>query len=275
MPELDFSRRAELEEQMDGPCSYEELRACLRDLAVMNRLTRAHLPTMLWLEGLFNPTSQNRDVGHPAWTGHPDCSPTSRREMGHPDARTIKLVDVGCGYGDLLRRIARWAGERGVAMELIGVDVSANAIRAAREATECGSGVRFVFGDACVCAEVQDADCITVSGVTHHLSEAEIVRLLGWMERTARVGWIVTDLHRMAVPYRVFSVTARGPWWHRFIRPDGLASIRRAFVEEDWRRMCAAAGIEAGAIEIRTHRPARLVVSRRKHAPLLAEAAMK
>ncbi|HXE08149.1 MAG TPA: methyltransferase domain-containing protein [Acidobacteriaceae bacterium] len=247
MPELDFSRRVELEERMDGPCSYQELRTCLRDLAVMNRLTRAHRPTMLWLEGIF--CSSSRPGG--AWTGH-------------PNSRAMKLVDVGCGYGDMLRRIERWTAKRGVAMELVGVDVNANAVRAAREATPARSSVRFLLGDVRDCAEAQDADLIAASGMTHHLSEAELVRLLAWMEQTARVGWIVTDLHRMPVPYRLFSVLARGPWWHRFIRPDGMASIRRAFREEDWRRMCAAAQIDAGAITIHTHRPARLVVSRRK-----------
>jgi len=238
---LDFSRRAELEEQMDGPCSYEELRACLRDLAIVNRLTLAHRPTMSWLESLFSPTSQDRDAGHP-----------------------IKLVDVGCGYGDLLRKIERWTGERGVRMELIGVDVNANAVRAAREAIPAASRIQWVEGEACACTEAQDADIVTVSTVTHHLSEDEIVRLLQWMERTTRLGWIVTDLHRMPAPYRIFSVAARGPWWHRFIRPDGLVSIRRSFVEEDWLRMCAAAGLGFSEVEIRAHRPARLVVSRNK-----------
>src|SRR6185437_2562133 len=243
MAKLDFSRRAELQEQIDGPCSYEELRTCLRDLSVMNRLTRAHRPIMLWLEETFSPAASHRD--------------SARRNP-------IKLIDVGCGYGDMLRRIERWAAKRGIAVELVGVDVSANAVRAARYAEPALSRVSYVLGDACDCAKAQNGDVITASGMTHHLSEAEIVRLLAWMEQTARIGWIVTDLHRMPVPYWTFSVIARGPWWHRFIRPDGMISIRRAFREEDWRRMCAAANIETGEVEIRTHRPARLVVSRRK-----------
>jgi SAM-dependent methyltransferase len=210
----------------------------------MNRLTRAHRPTMLWLEEIF--------------------SPTLLREGKHRDSHAIKLVDVGCGYGDMLRRIEHWAAKRRVTMELVGVDVNANAVRAAREAKPASSRVRYVLGDACECVEAQDSDVITASGMTHHLREHEIVRLLEWMERTARVGWIITDLHRMAVPYRVFSVIARGPWWHRFIRADGMASIRRAFREDDWLRMCAAAKINPHAVNIREHRPARLVVSRRK-----------
>jgi SAM-dependent methyltransferase len=250
---LDFSRRAELEEEIDGPCSYEDLRACLRDLAIVNRMTRAHRPILLWLDEVADaisarhpPASQDRDV----------------RRQPH----ALKIVDVGCGYGDMLRRIERWAAGRGLAVELIGVDINANGARAAREATPPTSRIQWIHGDAMTRPETADADVVTTSGVMHHLAETEIVQLLRWMERTARVGWFVADLHRKPLPYRVFDVIMRGPWWHRFIRPDGLRSLRRSFLEEDWARMCAAAGMGAEDVEIREHRPARLCVGRLKAA---------
>jgi SAM-dependent methyltransferase len=245
----DFSQRAELTELMDAPCSFEQLRDCLRHLAWVNRLTRAHRPVMLWVEGVAAsyPTSENPDVGHPR-------------------DRPLKIVDVGCGYGDLLRGIERWAGRRGVAVELVGVDVNANSVRAAREATSAASRITWVHGDASACVEAAGADLVTATGMMHHLPEAEIARLLEWMEGTARVGWFIVDLHRKPVPYRAFSALMRGAWWHPFIRPDGLASIRRSFVAEDWLRMCSAAGLDAGAVAIREHRPARLSVGRMKAA---------
>jgi SAM-dependent methyltransferase len=234
---LDFSQRADLEEEMDGPCSYEELRQCLRDLAVVNRITRAHEPIVDFVE-----------------------------ELALRSRRPLRVVDFGCGYGDMLRRIERGGARRGVELELVGVDVNANAIRAAREATAASSGIAWIHGDVFAGAAGDAADVVVVSGVLHHLAEAEIVRFLEWAERTAQVGWIVVDLHRMPVPYRIFDVLMRGPWWHRFIRPDGLRSIRRAFVVEDWVRMCAAAGLSAEDVEIRAHKPARLCVRRRKAA---------
>jgi hypothetical protein len=80
------------------------------------------------------------------------------------------------------------------------------------------------------------------------------------------VGWLIVDLHRKPVPYRIFNAVTRFGWWHRFIRPDGLASIRRSFLAEDWQHMCAAAGLDASAVSIREHRPARLCVERIKAA---------
>jgi SAM-dependent methyltransferase len=232
---LDFSRRANLEEEMDGTCPYEDLRHCLRDLAIVNRMTFAHRPVLQWLD-----------------------------ELAHTRRGPLKIVDIGCGYGDMLRRIENWAQRHNVPVDLVGVDINANGTRAAREATPPGSAITWLNCDVYDSADAADADMYTVSGVTHHLPEAEIVRLMAWMEKHARTGWFIADLNRKPVPYRIFDITMRGPWWHRFIRPDGLRSIRRSFLAEDWMRICAAAGLSAGDIEIRENRPARLCVSRTK-----------
>lgn len=236
MSKLDFLRRADLEELMDGPCSYEELRACLHDLSWVNRITLAYRPTMNFLARVLG-----------------DGSGTETR----------RIVDVGCGYGDTLRLIERWAETRGLSVSLLGADLNPNTIRAAREATPPESRIEWFAGDVTGCEAAARADVILCSLVTHHLREDEIVALLRWMETTARVGWYICDLHRRAVPYYLFSVLMRGPWWHRFIRHDGMASIRRSFLRDDWERICAAAG--AGAeVSIRTYRPARLCVERWK-----------
>jgi hypothetical protein len=50
--------------------------------------------------------------------------------------------------------------------------------------------------------------------------------------------------------------------WHRFVRHDGLVSLRRAFHEDDWLRLLAAAGIPFGGASIESHVMARLCVAR-------------
>jgi SAM-dependent methyltransferase len=120
--ELDFSRRAELVELMEQPCSYEELRACLHDIARVDRVTFAYRPTISWLEKLM--------------AAHPEST------------RPLRVVDVGCGYGDMLRRIHSWAAKRGNAVELTGIDLNPDAIRAAREATPPAQRIEWIVGDA-------------------------------------------------------------------------------------------------------------------------------
>lgn len=234
MPEtIDFAERVWLDEDIDGPCSYEELRDCLRHLAFINRLVLAHRPILKWLQ---------------------------RVAASRPLTRPLRIVDVGCGYGDMLRRIEKWAAQRGIAVELTGVDINANGLRAAREATPAHSRIQWIHGDAT--SVIRDADLITTCGVTHHMTEAEIVALLAWMQRTARVSWFICDLHRRPVPYRIFGLLTRFGGWHRFIRSDGLRSIRRSFIAEDWQHLCAQAGLDPSAISIAEYKPARLCVER-------------
>jgi SAM-dependent methyltransferase len=234
----DFSRRAELVEMMDQPCSYEELRACLRDIGRVNRLTLEYRPTISWLEELV--------------AAHPNST------------RPLRVVDVGCGYGDTLRRIERWAARRGFAVTLTGIDLNPDAIRAAREATPPTQRIEWIVGDALSDGTTGDIDVVVSSLLTHHLTDPQIVHFLRWMERTAQCGWFINDLHRRPVPYHLFRLLTRLTNLHPFVKNDGAVSIRRSFVVEDWRNLCAAAGLAAGSVSIKEYRPARLCVGRIK-----------
>ena len=44
---------AELTEKMDAPCSRDQLRACLRDLARLNRWFRGYRPLLRWLDSII------------------------------------------------------------------------------------------------------------------------------------------------------------------------------------------------------------------------------
>ena len=223
---------------MDEPCSYAELRVCLRDIARVNSLTFAHRPTLSWLNRLV------------------DSMPVS--------AAPLRIVDVGCGYGDMLRRIDAWAAKRRIAVTLTGIDLNPDAIRAAREATSSTQRIDWTIGDALSDFSASNTDVVLSTLLTHHLPNPEIVRFLGWLEETAQRGWFINDLHRQPVPYHIFRLWARFTNLHAFVRHDGPVSIRRSFVPEDWERLCAAAGIAPERVSIREHRPARLCVGRVK-----------
>jgi SAM-dependent methyltransferase len=235
---LDFSRRAELVELMDQPCSYEEFRACLIDIGRVNRLTFEYRPTVSWIANII--------------------------EAHRPGTGPLRVVDVGCGYGDTLRRIDGWAKKRGVPVALTGVDLNPDAIRAAREATSATQCIEWVVGDALSNDCVGDCDVVLCSLLTHHMTNPQIVKFLSWLERTARLGWFVNDLHRQPVPYHLFRLLSRFTNWHRFVKHDGPVSIRRSFVVEDWQELCSAAGLASEAVSIAEYRPARLCVGRIK-----------
>ena len=209
----------------------EDFARCLGDLATVNLVTRATVPTLAFLRQ------------------------ASRR---CPRDRPLRILDVGSGGGDMLRRIGRWGKRRGQALELTGLDLhphsTATAVRAGSDL------IRYVNGDIFDWSYGASFDLIISSLFTHHLSDASLVRFLRVMEERSELGWFVNDLHRHPVAYEGFRLMSLAAGWHGFVRHDGAVSVRRAFRVGEWRGYLAAAGIEGA--EIRWYFPFRLCVSR-------------
>jgi SAM-dependent methyltransferase len=224
---------------MDAPCTYAEFRACMRDLERVNRLTRGYQPTLAFLDRVL-------------------------AANGAALPQPLRILDIGCGGGDTLRHIARWARKRGIAVELTGIDLNPRAIRAASAfsaATPDDRQICFTNEDVFHYEAPQGIDVVLSALFTHHLSTPDVVRFLDWMEQHARLGWFINDLRRSrraAWWFRALPVLFR---WHRFIRHDGPVSLRRAFVPADWARILDAAAIPADA-RIEAHSMSRLCVAR-------------
>ena len=234
----DFRCRAHLTELMDGPCSREELRAYLRDLARTNRWTLAYRPLLHWL----------------------DTVAAGLRPIAEP----LRILDVGCGYGDGLRRVEQWAIAHGIAVELTGLDLNPDAAAIAAEASPASSGIQWIGADVFTYTPQKQIHLVVSSLFTHHLAHGDIVRFLRWMEQHAEIGWFINDLSRAAIPYYSFRVFSKLAGLHRCVQYDGPVSIRRAFVPADWRGMCAEAGLSEDRVLIQGFTPARLCVARRK-----------
>jgi SAM-dependent methyltransferase len=232
----DFSSRAQLTELMDEPCSREELRTCLRDIARLNRWFLGYRPVLRWLDSLAL----------------------------QPGSPPVQILDVGCGYGDGLRRVAKWASEHAVAAEFTGLDINPDTVSIAQEASPAECGIRWVSKDIFAYDPDRPVDIVTSSLFAHHLTDEEIVRFLRWMEERANIGWFINDLSRNSVPYYLLKAFSRVARLHHFVQHDAPVSIARAFVPQDWRRLCAAAGLAERDITIHGFSPARLCVARRR-----------
>lgn len=208
--------------------------ACLADLAAVNTVTLARLPTVAFI----------------------------RRAARRAGGRPLRVLDVGCGEGDTLRRLHRWSVRAGQTLELVGLDLNPVGIEAARAATPPDVPIEYRV------ANIFDAglgkfDVIISSLFTHHLADPEIGAFLQVMEAHAGLGWFINDLHRHPVALHGFRALARLAGWHRFVQHDGPISVARSFTGRDWRTLLDKAGVRDAA-ELRWHMPFRYCVTRFK-----------
>ena len=160
-----------------------------------------------------------------------------------------RLLDVGCGSGDVLAHLQARLPQRFLA---VGADVKALHLR------DAPRGIARVAGDVRrpPFAE-QSFDVVLASLFLHHFDADELPVLLRGLGRLARRAIVVTDLRRALVPY----LFGRAVFPRLFESPlsvhDGLVSIRRAFRDEELRAAFAAAGFPA--VRIRRVFPYRLL----------------
>ena len=223
--------RSRQAEQMDDPeLDPETYEKVLADLARVNAWTFAARPTLAFLR---------------------------RGSKGMP---AFRLLDVGFGHGDMLRRVARWARKRGIAVDLIGVDLNPKSAAIARAATPAAWPIEYRTGD--YRDVVGELDFVISSAVTHHMSDAEIHAFLRFMEAHAARGWLVNDIHRHGFAYRGFPLLCRIMGWHRMVREDGQLSIARGFRRDEWEKLIAESGIDPSGVRIVRRFPFRLCVER-------------
>lgn len=223
-------RRSGAAERMDDAAATEAaFAAALASLERINRLSLAYAPTLRWLDRVV------------ARTGTP---------------RRLSVLDVGAGGGDMLERIAAWGARRGIALDLAGLDRSP---WAARYAEARGRRARRITADVFALDPAERFDLVVCSLFAHHLSDPELVRFLRWLEARARLGWLVSDLHRHVLPWGFVWAAVRLLRMDPMVVHDSTVSIARGFTRADWERLLAEAGVEA---EIGRAFPFRWLVGR-------------
>jgi hypothetical protein len=80
------------------------------------------------------------------------------------------------------------------------------------------------------------------------MTHAQLIAFLRFMERHARVGWFVNDLHRHRFAHLGFPLLATLARWHPMVRHDGTLSIARSYRPDEWPPILAEADIQAARV---------------------------
>jgi SAM-dependent methyltransferase len=163
-------------------------------------------------------------------------------EVALDDAgRSLSVLDVGTGTGDIPARFARRAARRGIDVRILGVDDHRELVAATRDwpvLPICADALSLPFADASV-------DIVCCSQTLHHFIEADAIALVREMNRVARRRVVIADLRRSWVAVAALWTLSFPLRFHPVSRHDGVVSILRGFTRTDLRRLVRdAVGIE-------------------------------
>lgn len=193
-------RDRELTELMDDPdCDPVRLSRTLRRFGVVNRLVSG------W------GTVYRREV-----------RPALRALGGRG-----RVLDLGCGGGDVVVRLAALARADGFEVEWVGADPDPRALPVARRH---GGGVRFVAADsAALLGAGERFDLVLSNHVLHHLDDGALASFAADSLALSRGPVLHADIERGRRAYGLYAlgITPLAPG--TFLRTDGLRSIRRSY----------------------------------------------
>ena len=212
----DFTDRSvEIEIMDDLGSSGAVVEGTLRELDIINRLLGGNAVTMEALNRFVGPTSDK-----------------------------LRIADLGCGSGDMLRQVARWAQKRDMEVELEGYDANPFIVEYAMHHSEDFS-IRFQaenvlseeFGD-------RKFDVVLCTLFLHHFRSDELASFLARL-KSQTSGWIIiNDLHRHWLAYHSIKALTRAFSGSPMVKNDGPISVLRGFHRKEIIEIMGMASID-------------------------------
>ncbi|MFT3705533.1 MAG: methyltransferase domain-containing protein [Agriterribacter sp.] len=162
---------------------------------------------------------------------------------------TINICEIGCGGGDNLLAIDKWAAQQGMRVRLTGIDKKKECIDFAKEKIKDDR-----FSWLCTSYEKTDMQAIKPhiifsSLFCHHFNEQELVYMMQWMQQNSSVGFFINDLHRHVLAfYSIKMLTALFSKSY-LVKNDAPLSVQRGLSKSEWKQILGKANIQQYTIQ--------------------------
>lgn len=184
-------------------------------------------------------------------------------ELSSRLGRTISILDLATGGGDVPIGLWQRARRASVNVELCGLDISSRAVEvAAARAARQGAKIRFDQHDVLQADLPSGFDMIVCSLFMHHLSREEAIELLINMSAAAGHRVLVNDLVRGRQEFVLASAAARLLTLSSVVWFDAPRSVRAAFTLQEMRELAAEAGMNGATVAPRW--PCRMLLEWRR-----------
>jgi 2-polyprenyl-3-methyl-5-hydroxy-6-metoxy-1,4-benzoquinol methylase len=202
------------------------------------------IPRQLLFQNLRELDAVNRTLG-----GHA-ITLAGIRQLVNDKAKTYVIADIGCGGGDALIVIAKWARKKQYRVKLIGVDMNADAIEYMNEQCKAYPEISGVVSSYEVFLATQTTiDIVHCSLFCHHLTDQQLITLIEQLSKYTTTGFIINDLQRHWFAYYSIKFLTRLLNGSKLVRNDAPLSVLRGFRKHELEHLLREGKAENASIK--------------------------
>ena len=170
------------------------------------------------------------------WLGGHDITIKGFRTLAG-NQKKISVCEIGCGGGDNLKAIYRWAQKKGMALEIIGIDIKSACIDFAKE--NCAG----IPNASWICADYKTAhlpvkpDIVFSSLFCHHFDDDGVIHIFQWMNQNSNLGFFINDLQRHPLAYHSIRILSSIFSRSYMVKNDAPLSVLRGFSKSELNTM--------------------------------------
>ncbi len=163
--------------------------------------------------------------------------------------KKIRIADLGCGGGDVLRAIEKWAQKNNILVELFGFDANPFMIDYAKNKSQ-NCAIEYQVMDILSPEFARhNFDIICISTFGHHLSDETLIQLFQQLKQQTNYAILFNDLHRHWLSYYSIRILSRVLNFSYLAQHDAPVSVLRAFKKQDFISMMKRANISSYQIK--------------------------
>lgn len=148
--------------------------------------------------------------------------------------KQLVVCEIGCGGGDNLQAITRWASTKNIHLQLIGIDIKQACIDYAATKKGLNTHTQWICSDYKNVVFYNKPDVIFSSLFCHHFDDDALLSQLKWMKENASHGFFINDLHRHWLAYGLIKILTRIFSTSYLVKNDAPLSVARGFTKCEW-----------------------------------------
>jgi 2-polyprenyl-3-methyl-5-hydroxy-6-metoxy-1,4-benzoquinol methylase len=217
---INLSKRSNKKELLDGDVPFDHIKLNMQELNTINKLLGGHRITLTGVKKILKKTSSN--------------------------AR-IRICEIGCGGGDNLMMIRKWALQKNINVQFTGVDIKQECI------TWCE--LQHNGSATWICSDYKEVkfnstpDIIFSSLFCHHFSNEQLAEMMVWMKENCSLGFFINDLQRDHIAYHSIRLLTGAFSKSYLVKNDAPLSVARGFQKKDWENIFHLANISCYSID--------------------------